>query len=167
MLIIYTGDGKGKTSSSFGVILRTLALGKKVLLIHLIKPKKENAILDLEKHYPKFKAYNFGINKFIKKGELPQDLLNLCKAGFENLKQEYRDYDLIVIDELCVTIYFGLLDHNECYDFINKIKEEKDVILSGRKCTQDFIEIADIVTEMRAIKHHYEKGTLAKEGIDF
>lgn len=167
MLIVYTGDGKGKTTSSFGVILRSLVLEKKVLMIQFMKPVKEKAIEFLENSFSGFKSMNFGTTKFIKKGEKPPELFKAVHAGLETLKREYKNYDLIVIDELCVVIYFGLLDKQNCLELIKQIKEEKDIIISGRRCTKEFIDLADIATEMKLIRHHYGKGVLAKAGIDY
>jgi len=169
MLIIYTGNGKGKTTSAFGVILRSLSLGKKVLLLQFMKPDKESAITDLEKNYTNFKSLNFGVKEFIKKGEKPKELNKICFAGFETLKNIYKDYDLIVVDEICISFYFNLLDKNEVLNFIKSVQQDgfKDFILTGRKCPKEFIDLADIVTEMKLIKHHYNLGIPAKKGIDY
>lgn len=167
MLIINTGDGKGKTTSALGLILRSLALDKKVLLVQFMKPKKENSVVSLEKNYSNFKALNYGAEGFIKKGDLPKELVKQCAHGLEILQHNYSNYDLIVIDEIFPTIYFGILDSNDFLEFVQKIKSDKDVVLTGRKCPPKFIDIADVVTEMKEIKHHYSKGTPAKEGVDF
>lgn len=167
MLIINTGDGKGKTTSAFGLALRSLSLNKKVLLFQFMKPKKESSVLLLEKQFPNLKALNFGTDKFIKKGELPKELVKQCAVGFETLQHIWQDYDLIIIDEVFPSLYFGLLDSDDVFEFVQKIKSDKDVVLTGRKCPQRFVELADIVTEMKNIKHHYNKGTPAKEGIDY
>jgi len=167
MLINYTGDGKGKTTSSFGIILRSLVLGKRVLLVQFMKPDKEKSILFFEGAFPKFKSINYGITGFFKKGEVPKELINICKYGFETLKTSYQDYDLIVVDELFTAIYFELLDKKDVLECLKHCIEPVDVVLTGRKCSKEFIDMADIVTEMKQIKHHYDKGIQAKQGIDF
>ncbi len=167
MLIINTGEGKGKTTSALGLALRSLALDKKVLLVQFMKPKKESSVVSLEKKHSNFKALNYGTEGFIKKGDLPKDLIKRCAHGFENLQHIYSNYNLIIIDEIFPSLYFGILDSDDFFEFVQKIKLDKDIVLTGRKCPQRFIEIADIVTEMKNIKHHYDKGTPAKEGIDF
>jgi len=101
------------------------------------------------------------------KGQVPKELINICNAGFETLKLSYITHDLIVVDELFCALYFDLLDKNEVLDLLKKIKDEKDVILTGRKASKEFIDLADIVTEMNPVKHHYSEGKPAKEGIDF
>jgi len=167
MLVINTGDGKGKTSSAMGIILRTLVLGKKVLLIQFMKPDKEKSILFLESAFPNFKAISYGIGQFVKKGDVPIELLNICKYGFETLQKSYKEHDLIVVDELFTALYFDLVDKKEVFSFVEKITKEIDVVLTGRRCPKEFIELADIVTDMKEVKHHYEKGMQAKEGIDY
>ena len=167
MLIIYTGDGKGKTTSAIGVALRSLVLNKKVLLIQFMKPDKEKSILFLESAFSNLKVINFGLGQFIKKGDAPKELINICKYGFETLKKSYKDHDLIIADELFSALYFDLVDKKDVLDFVEKISKEVDVILTGRKASKEFIDLADIVTEMKKLKHHYEKGILAKSGIDF
>lgn len=167
MLIINTGDGKGKTTSALGLALRSLASNKKVLFVQFMKLKKESSVVSLEKNYSNFKALNFGTEGFIKKGCLPKELIKQCANGFENLQHKYKDYDLIVVDEIFPTIYFGILDSDDFFEFVQKIKNEKDLVLTGRKCQQKFIEIADIVTKMKNIKHHYDKGQQARPGIDY
>lgn len=167
MLLIYTGEGKGKTSSSIGVILRTLSLGKRVLLIQFMKPEKEKSILFLESAFPNFKAISYGIDQFVKKGNVPPELINICKYGFETLQKSYKDHDLIVADEMFTALYFDLVDKREVFPFVEKISKEVDVVLTGRRCPKEFIDIADIVTEMKEVKHHYTIGKQAKEGIDY
>ncbi len=167
MLIIYTGDGKGKTTSSFGVVLRSLVLGKKVLLVQFMKPDKEKSILFLESAFSNFKSINYGIIGFFKKGQAPKELINICKYGFETLKTSYKDHDLIVVDELFTALYFELLDKQEVLECLKHCIEHVDIVLTGRRCPQEFIDMADIVTEMKELKHHYKEGKQAKEGIDF
>lgn len=167
MLIINTGDGKGKTTSALGTMLRSLVLGKEVLLVQFMKPEKEKSILFLENAFSNFKCVNYGINEFVKKGQVPKDLIMICKYGFETLKKSYVDKDLIVVDEIFAAIYFELIDEKSVLEFTKQIKDKVDLIFTGRKCSHDFIDLADIVTDMRATKHHYEKGVQAKEGIDY
>lgn len=167
MLIIYTGDGKGKTTGSLGVALRSLVLGKRVLLVQFMKPEKEKSILFLETAFSNFKSINFGISEFVKKGQVPNDLITICKYGFDALHTNFKNYDLIIVDELFTALYFELIDKKEVLEFIKNIKLDVDVILTGRKCSQDFIDVADIVTEMKEIKHHFKQGIQAKPGIDF
>jgi cob(I)alamin adenosyltransferase len=167
MLVINTGDGKGKTCSAMGIILRTLVLGKKVLLIQFMKPEKEKSILFLESAFPNFKAISYGIGQFVKKGEVPLELMNICKYGFETLQKSYKDHDLIVADELFTALYFDLIDKKDVFAFVQKISKEIDVVLTGRRCPKEFVEIADIVSDIKEVKHHYTQGMQAKEGIDY
>ncbi len=166
MLIINTGDGKGKTTSAIGIVLRSLVLNKKVLIIQFMKPQKEKSIEFLCDKFPNLVCYNHGINKFISANNVPLELTKKCQLGFEDLKANIDKFDLIFVDELFSAIYFKLLDQKEVLDFILSYKN-KDFILTGRKCPKEFIDIADIVSEMKKIKHHYDKGILAKEGIDY
>lgn len=167
MLIIYTGNGKGKTTSAFGTMLRSMVLGKEVLLVQFMKPEKEKSILFLENAFPNFKCINYGINGFVRKNQIPKDLIMVCKYGFETLKKSYANKDLIVIDEIFAAIYFGLIDEKEVLEFTKQIKDKVDLIYTGRKASLKFMDLADIVTDMKAKKHHYDKGIKAKEGIDY
>ncbi|WP_297889034.1 cob(I)yrinic acid a,c-diamide adenosyltransferase [Sulfurihydrogenibium sp.] len=181
MIYLFTGNGKGKTTAAIGTSLRALGNGEKVLFVMFMKDKtitSETKVLE--------KLENITIKSFGRRGfYLPKEELEknpdlkkygvrpieeidvkLAYEGLSFIKGNIKNYDLIVLDEICVAIHFGLVKKE---DLINLLKEypDKDFILTGRNCPQDLIDTADLVTEMKEVKHPYQKGIKAKKGLDY
>src|SRR3989344_3700999 len=180
MVIVFTGDGKGKTTASLGQMVRITGRGKKALMIQFIKgpwrsgedelSDKLNATSDKELA-GKFVVKKMGLGFVgILGDKLPRgehekaahEALALFKSEMETGK-----WGLIVLDEVNVAVSLGLIPAQDVLDAIQDYPEEKLLILSGRGAPQEFIDRADLVTEMKDIKHPYHDGKLAKLGIEF
>ncbi len=167
MILLYTGNGKGKTSASIGAIIRSLAYNRKVLFAQFLKlESSESRVLkNLGVDY-----VFFGKDKWITK-QNKNEFLDLVLDGIKTVKEMHQknQYDLIVLDELNIVIYMELLKSEDAIAFIKELLEIKecDVIITGRYATKELIAFADLVTEMKEIKHPFEKGIIAKEGIDY
>lgn len=187
---VYTGDGKGKTTAAIGLAIRALGAGKKVLFLQFMKSKAYSEHNILEDISGNFKLKTLGKPFFIarkedmsdieyekwkdevvffEKGNPPAEYLDMINAGLEELYSNLKsnEFDLIILDEVNVALYFDLVDKEK---FIKKIIERNpaiELVLTGRKALPEVIEIADLVTEMVEIKHYYKEQKLeARKGIE-
>lgn len=170
MIIIYTGNGKGKTTASLGLMLRALGANKKVAILQFMKKANSSEYKAIEKYrLPIFiKCYGVGFYKIHgdKKPDIihqkaAQKALDRCKALIVNGK-----YDLIILDEINVAIDMKLIDIDEVLLLFDN-SQNVDFVLTGRNAHTKLKKRADLITEMKAIKHPFQKGTTAKKGIDY
>lgn len=168
LIQVYTGDGKGKTTAALGLALRAAGRGMKVLIIQFMK-KWDYGELHSLKLIPHITLETFGAKEFIYKGKAKKiDYEEAEKAfsfGVEGVQS--GNYDLVIFDELNMALYYELLDLKEVIKKIKEKPENVEVVITGRKAPQEIIEIADLVTEMREVKHPYQKGVEARKGIEF
>lgn len=170
MFAIYTGDGKGKTTAALGQGLRAVGSGLKVYMVQFLKGGKTgelNSVKNLE---------NFTIFRF----ENPRDFVwNLKEDEIEELKKdikkgynfilktlENKECDMLIIDEIMAVLSYKFLSIEEALEIVNKM-ENTEIIMTGRNAPKELIEKADLVTEMKMIKHYFEKGIKARKGIEF
>lgn len=168
LIQVYTGDGKGKTTAALGLALRAAGRNMKVLIVQFMK-KWDYGELHSLKLIPYITLETFGTKEFIYKGKAKKiDYEEAEKAfsfGVEGVKS--GNYDLVIFDELNMALYYELLDLKEVIKKIKEKPENVEVVITGRKAPQEIIEIADLVTEMREVKHPYQKGVEARKGIEF
>lgn len=166
---VYTGNGKGKTTAAFGLALRAICAGKKVYIGQFIKGMKYSE-LDAVNYLPNLVIEQYGRNCFIKNKPTQEDI-ELARNGLNKIKKVIEDgaYDIVILDEINVAVYYNLFTAKDVIDVISKVPKERDmeIILTGRYAPQEFIDIADLVTEMKEIKHYYQKGVMARKGIEF
>ena len=166
---IYTGDGKGKTTAAFGLATRALGRGLKVCFIQFLKNSEigEGSAIFL-KDADGFKFASYGTGKFILSKPIEEDHLEAEKA-FLHAKESVlgNKYDIVILDELTQAIKLGLLKLEDVIDLLKKKPRNIELIITGRDADPKLIELADLVTEMKKIKHPYDKGLRAREGIEF
>ncbi len=166
---VYTGDGKGKTTAAFGLAIRALGRGKKVAIIQFMKPKISGEIIALSK-IKKFKQKlylkSFGKDEYIKEAT-PKDIAEAEKGIKETKKILKQNFDLVILDEINIAIAFGLININKVITIIESRPIGTNVVLTGRRAHLKVLELADLVTEMRKIKHPYDRGIKAKLGIEY
>ncbi|PID82394.1 MAG: cob(I)yrinic acid a,c-diamide adenosyltransferase [Clostridiales bacterium] len=163
---VYTGNGKGKTTAALGLSLRAVCAGKKVVFIQFTKGMKYSE-LKANLFLPNFEIKQFGTNNFIFKETSKEDS-DLAKQGLDFAKKALKDeiYDVVVLDEVNIAIYYELLKVEDVIAAIKERSENTEVILTGRYAADEIIEFADLVTEMKEIKHYYTKGVPARVGIE-
>ncbi len=175
MIIVFTGNGKGKTTASLGQMVRVVGRGKSALMIQFIKGPWRSGEDDFAE---KFRIPNseFQIKKMglgfvgILGDKLPiEEHMEAAEEGLELFKKESASgrWQLIVLDEINVAVSLGLLKLEQVIEAVKDYPKEKLLILSGRKAPQEFIALANLVTEMKEIKHPFNDGELAKLGIEF
>ncbi|MDR1195724.1 MAG: cob(I)yrinic acid a,c-diamide adenosyltransferase [Endomicrobium sp.] len=171
MIIVNTGDGKGKTTASIGQIIRSLGHGNKVCLIQLFKGKyfygEQNILTELEG----LEFFSFASeHPYCIEGITLEEAKEKCIPAAQKLAElaaSEKRYDLIVLEEFNIALRDGFLDKIKFIDLVKKLSEKSDIVITGRAAPQELIDIADLVTEMKEIKHPFQKGISAKKGIEF
>ncbi|MEW6684600.1 MAG: cob(I)yrinic acid a,c-diamide adenosyltransferase [Candidatus Edwardsbacteria bacterium] len=167
---VYTGDGKGKTTAALGQALRASGHGLKVFVIQFMKGSKNYGELKAVKSFPNFTIEQYGLDTFVKKGAPSEKDLELAQKGFNKAKEIIKSskYDMVILDEINVAIDYGLLELNEVVQLIKQKPKSVELILTGRYAPLQILALADLVTEMKELKHHYStKGIQAREGIEY
>ena len=166
---VYTGDGKGKTSAAFGLALRAIGNGLTVLVIQFIKGGFDYGELRAVESLPNLELKAFGRGKFILEKPPSEEDVKLAREGFEIAKKAVKDgsFDVVVLDEVNVAIHLKLLDVDEVLDLIRNKPKHVELVLTGRNAPSEIVEIADLVTEMKEIKHPYSSGVQPRKGIEY
>lgn len=163
---IYTGDGKGKSTAAFGLALRALFANKTVYIGQFIKDMKYHET-GIEKIMKGIKIEQLGAGCFIDRKPCDNDKI-IAKKSLQKCGQilESGDFDVVILDEINIAIYFELFSSQEVIEILKKRNPRVEVILTGRYATKELIDFADLVTEMKEIKHYYSQGVMSREGID-
>lgn len=167
---LYTGNGKGKTTAALGLTVRAACAGMKVYFGQFMKGQ-DYSELCLPEHFPgAITMEQFGTPRLICKGEKPsEDDMLSAAAGLERIKAVMisGNYDLVIADELNVTVHMGILNEDDVMEFINHRPDDVELVLTGRYAPESFVEAADLVTEMREVKHYFAtENLLARKGIE-
>jgi len=172
LLIIYTGPGKGKTTCALGTAFRAVGQGLRVLMVQFIKGSWHYGELDAAKLLgdDKFdiRVMGRGFVKVGGAGTHPEDI-RLCQEAWEFARQQIysEKYDVVILDEINYVISYKMLDAEKIAEALAKRPARVHVICTGRNAHPKLVEIADLVTEMKEVKHPYTKGILAQRGIDY
>ena len=164
---IYTGNGKGKTTAAFGLAIRAALSGKKVFIGQFVKDMKYNET-KIEKYLDNIEIKQLGRGCFIY--ENPENVdKEIAKKGLIEcgILLSSGDYDLIILDEINIALYYKLFEVSDVIEVLNNRSEKTEVVLTGRYAPKELIEMADLVTEMVEVKHYYTQGILSRSGIDF
>ena len=169
LIQVYTGNGKGKTSAAFGLALRAIGNGFKVFVIQFIKGGFDYGELHATKFLPNLELRAFGRGKFISKTPPDKEDVKLAREGFELAKNviEGGNFDIVILDEINVAMHLKLLGVNNVLDLIRNKPKHVELVLTGRNAPSEIVEIADLVTEMREVKHPYALGVQPRKGIEY
>jgi len=169
IVMVITGNGKGKTTAAMGQALRALGHGFKVLVIQFMKGKKYGEVLCAEKLLPNLKIIPCGLDSFVMKDNPAPIDIELARQGLKLAREaiESGEYQMIILDEINVALDFKLIPLEEVLDLIRNKPDKIDLVLTGRYAPQEIIDLADTVSEVKEIKHHYEKGVKERAGIEF
>jgi cob(I)alamin adenosyltransferase len=166
---IYTGNGKGKSTAAIGQAVRAAGFGLRTYIAQFMKEYPYNELNSLKKLSEWITIEQYGGDEFVYKKELPgKEELEKASRGLQTAREKMLsgDYDLIILDEAIVAIYFKLIETKELIEFIKAKPDNVELILTGRYCPQELIELADLVTEMMEVKHYYQKGITSRRGIE-
>ena len=166
---VYTGDGKGKTTAALGQSLRAIGRGLKVYMAQFVKGQETGELLSAARLAPHLVIRQFGLGKFIIGREPSQEELVLAHSGWVELREvvDNGQYDIVILDEISHAVRIGLIDLDLVLQMMAKRPRHVELILTGRNMPTAVIEAADLVTEMVAIKHPYDRGIQVRRGIEF
>jgi len=168
VLLVITGNGKGKTTAGFGCALRALGHGFRVAIIQFMKGRIYGE-LEVFRDKLGVDLWQFGRNAFVDpKAPDPRDL-ELARAGMNKAWDIVRggQHDLLILDEINVVADFGLVPTEEVLDLARSRPRWMDLIATGRNAPAPLVELADTVSEVREIKHHYKKGIESRAGMEY
>ncbi|MBN1837456.1 MAG: cob(I)yrinic acid a,c-diamide adenosyltransferase [Spirochaetales bacterium] len=165
---IYTGDGKGKTTAALGLALRACGSGLHVYIAQFAKGMHYGELDALARFADLITIRQFGRACFIHNQPTDEDR-RVAREGWAEVQRviEGQTPDLLVLDEIGIAIYYGLVSEEEVRELIRRRPAGMELVLTGRKVPAGLFELADLVTEMREIKHYYREGLLARRGIEF
>ncbi len=165
---VYTGNGKGKTTAAIGLAIRAAGAGLKVFFTQFIKKRKcsEHIALERFKDLIKIKQYGTG---FIMGKRPSQNAILSTNEGIEDIKRVISSgyYDVIILDEINGAIKNKLIDIEEIINLLDSKPDDIEIVLTGRDADERIVEKADLVTEMKIIKHYWDKGIKARKGIEY
>lgn len=164
---VYTGDGKGKTTAALGLALRAAGHGLHTYIGQFMKGQRYGE-LDAVRDNPFITLEQYGDPRCIHREDVTAEHKSQAQQGLAKVRQAMLSdhYDLVVLDEVNVSIWFGLLTAEEVLSLLNEKPGHVEVILTGRRAPQRLIDRADLVTEMREVKHYYRQGISARVGIE-
>ncbi len=166
---VYTGDGKGKTTAALGLAVRALGHGLTVHIIHFMKGDTRYGEQATLAQLPGVSVERFGLTTLCNpKQPRPEERQQAHKA-LEAAQQAVRggQYQVVVLDEINVALAFGLIPLEPVLELVRSKPAGIELVLTGRKAPPELMAVADLVTEMREIKHPFQKGILARAGIDY
>ncbi|MDR2192098.1 MAG: cob(I)yrinic acid a,c-diamide adenosyltransferase [Endomicrobium sp.] len=174
MIIINTGDGKGKTTAAVGQIIRSLGQGFKVCLIQLFKGDEFYGEQKILTALPNLDFFSYSKeHPFCVKNVSLEEAAQKCKPAIAKIKEiidgakNAKKYDLIVLEEFNIALRDNFIDKSEFISLVKELSKNCDVAITGRGAPCELIEIADLVTEMKEIKHPYNLGAKARKGVEF
>ena len=169
LTMVYTGDGKGKTTAAFGLALRALGHNYRVFVVQFMKGRKYGEYLCAEKYLPGIKISLEGLDSFVMRDKPSPVDIELAKNGLALAEEVIYSgaYDMIILDEINVALDFHLLDLQDVLKIITNKPSSVDLVLTGRYVPQEIIDAADMVSEVKNIKHHYGSGIKDRPGIEY
>ncbi len=168
LVMVYTGDGKGKTTAALGLAFRAAGHGLKVLAVHFLKGRDYGEAKAAE-IFPNFDVVKAGREKFVNRDNPDPEDVKLAKEGLSRAGEAAASgqYDLIVLDEINVALNYNLVSLQDVLELIEKRAPGVNLVLTGRNAPPEILEKADMISEVKEIKHHFASGIKAREGIEY
>ncbi|MBI2854490.1 MAG: cob(I)yrinic acid a,c-diamide adenosyltransferase [Chloroflexi bacterium] len=165
---VFTGNGKGKTTSALGIVMRAVGHGLRVCIVYFMKgdyPYGEQAVLA---KMPNVSFYRFGFLEFCDPNNVKEEEKEQARRALQTARDAMMSgkYDVVVLDEVNVAAAWKLIGVNDVVSLIKDKPEKVELILTGRGADQRVVDLADLVTEMVKVKHPYDRGILSRAGID-
>lgn len=169
LLLLFTGNGKGKTTSALGLAFRALGHGQRVCMIQFIKGNWHYGELDAAKRFDNLlDVHVMGRGFTWDSDDLDQDI-TVARNAWTFAEKIIREghYRLMILDELTYLISYNMLEEQTVLDVLAARPDSMHIVVTGRNASQGLIDAADLVTEMRDVKHHFDNGIMAQKGIEF
>ncbi|MBN1888971.1 MAG: cob(I)yrinic acid a,c-diamide adenosyltransferase [Thermoflexales bacterium] len=166
---VYTGDGKGKTTAALGLALRAAGHGLRTYIGQFLKGRDYGELESIQRLAPEVSLEQYGLNAWVHVDHVTPEQTQAARAGLEKARQALLggEYDIVVLDEVNVALYFGLLSEADVLALIDSKPVQVELVLTGRRAPQAILDRADLVTEMRELRHPYQRGIEARAGIEF
>ena len=164
---VYTGDGKGKTTAALGLSIRAAGHGLKTYMGQFMKGQHYGELTALRDN-PFITIEQYGDIECIHRDRVTQKHKDQAEQGLIKARDAMLSgrYDMVILDEINVTVWFGLLTVKQVLDLLDQRPQSVEIILTGRNAPQEFIQYADLVSEMKEVKHYYHQGILARDGFE-
>ena len=164
---VYTGDGKGKTTAALGLAVRALGAGLRVFIAQFAKGMHYSELDTIESLGDRIRVRQYGRTCFIE-GEPTQEDRDCARRGLEESTEVLAGgrYDIAVLDEACIALHYRLFSTQDLLDAVRGRADGVEVVITGRRAPKELIDAADLVTEMREVKHYYARGVKARKGIE-
>ncbi len=166
---VYTGNGKGKTTAALGLTLRAVGAGLRVYIAQFLKGSDYSEVKCIKERFSDLVAIEqFGTPRFVSSGSITDEDYELAKKALEKIESALTsgEYDIVIMEEANVAAYLGLISTEDILRMIDKKPSNVELVITGRYAPEEVIEKADLVTEMREVKHYYTKGVQARVGIE-
>lgn len=165
---VYTGDGKGKTTAALGLALRAVGAGLRVFCAQFVKGADYNEIKAIRQYLPLITLKQYGRGCFLTGQPSPEDIA-AAQVALQEIKWAMLSgsYDIIILDEANIATHFNLIKVADLVDLIRQKPPQIELIITGRRAAPEVIALADLVTEMKEIKHYYQHGIPARPGIEY
>ncbi len=165
---VYTGDGKGKTTAALGLALRALGHDLRVVMVQFMKADPSWGETVMARRIG-LEVLQVGLDHWVRKGEATVDDRRAAAAGFTRARDLVMEgaYDLVILDELLTALYFELVTLDEVLRLFAEKPQHVELVATGRRAPDEVVAAADLVTEMRPVKHYFDAGVPAREGIEF
>jgi cob(I)alamin adenosyltransferase len=164
---VYTGDGKGKTTAAIGLAIRAAGAGLKVFIAQFIKMGDYSEIKALQRFSDLITIEQFGFGRFANRQPSARDI-EAAQKGLERVKSVMASdaFKIVIMEEANVAVKYGLIAVQDLLDLIVNKPDDKELVITGRGASPKLIERADLVTEMKLVKHYFQKGVAARVGIE-
>jgi cob(I)alamin adenosyltransferase len=164
---IYTGDGKGKTTAAIGLAIRAAGYGMKTYIGQFMKGQHYGELTALHDH-PFITIEQYGDVECVHREEITQKHIDQAQQGLKQAREAMHShqYDIIILDEINVAVWFDLITTEDVIELLNERPKNVEFILTGRRAPKAFLEMADLVSDVKEIKHYYKQGVKARTGIE-
>lgn len=165
---VYTGNGKGKTTAALGLAIRAVGAGKKVFFAQFVKGRIYSEIEAVQKFLPDITVRQYGLDCFIFHNPTQQDI-DAAQKGFTEISAIIQSgkYEVVVLDEANIALFYNLFTNKELIEVLKSKPDNVEIIITGRYAPAELTDFADLVTEMKEIKHYYNRGVEARIGIEY
>lgn len=169
LVIVITGNGKGKTTSAFGQALRAIGQGYKVFVLQFMKGRKYGEFIAAEKYLSNITIKMSGLDSFVMRDHPAAIDIDMARKGLDIARKAIMSgkYDMVILDEINVALDFKLVDLKDVMKLIKNKPAHVDLILTGRYAPKEIIKLADTVSDVQEIKHHYNAGIKDRAGIEY
>jgi len=165
---VYTGNGKGKTTAAFGLALRAAGAGMKVFIGQFVKGKPYNENIAIARYLKNITVQQYGLGCFIVNTPTDDDI-RAARKGLDEISEIIKagKHDLVIMDEVNIALYYKLFDVHLLTEIMKTKPDHVELVLTGRYAPQEIIDMSDLVTEMKEVKHYYQQGVEARKGIEY